>query len=88
MMLSTKSNHYNSKTHSDICSKNHRNISDEMGIEKFLLDNSKGAINNCDIGKVDDKVTGIEEIHQSTPITAKVKVIVRIATKATVTVIK
>ena len=50
-----------SESHNDICSKNHRNTSDGMGVWKLLSDNSKSPIDNYDIGKV-DKVTWTEEM--------------------------
>ena len=46
-----------SKSNGDICSKNYYNISDKVGVLELLLDNSKGLIDNCDIGKVGDKVS-------------------------------
>ncbi len=46
-----------SESHGDICSKNHCDISDGVGVQQLLLDNSKGLIDNCDIGRVEDEVT-------------------------------
>lgn len=45
------------KSYSDICSKNHRNISDGVDIQQLLSDNSKDPIDNYDIYRVDNEVT-------------------------------
>ncbi len=62
-----------SEIHGDICSKNHYNISDGIDIEQLLSDNSKGSIDNCDIGKVDDEITWTEEISPNDPNCTKSK---------------
>ncbi len=51
-----------SESHGDICGKNYRDISDGVGIQQVLSDNSKGPIDNCDIGKVGDEMTWTEEM--------------------------
>ncbi len=51
-----------SESHDDICSKNHRDISDGVGVQQLLSDNSKGLIDNCDIGRVGDEVTWTKEM--------------------------
>lgn len=56
-MPPTDLNRTESKSYDNICSKNHYNKSDGIGVQELLLDNSKGYINNYDIGKVGDKVT-------------------------------
>ncbi len=61
-MPSTDPDHTESKSHGDICSKNYYNISDGVGIQQLLLDDSKCPINNCDIGRVRDEMTWTEEI--------------------------
>ncbi len=60
-------NRTESKSHSDICSKNHRDISDRVGVQQLLLDYSKGPINNCDIGRVRDEMTWTKEIPPTDP---------------------
>lgn len=56
-ILSTSSNYIESKSYSDICSKNHYIISDKVSIQEFLFDNSKNLIKNDNIGRVGDKMT-------------------------------
>ncbi len=56
-----------SETHSDICSKNYCDISDGVGVQQLLSDDSNGSIDNCDIGRVGDKVTWIEEMLPTDP---------------------
>ncbi len=56
-----------SESHSDICSKNHCDISDGVSIQQLLSDNSKGPIDNCDIGRVGDEVTWTEEMLPTDP---------------------
>ncbi len=46
-----------SESHGDICSKNYRNISDGVGVQQLLSDDSKSPIDNYDIGRVGDEVT-------------------------------
>ncbi len=46
-----------SENHGDICNKNHRDISDGVGVQQLLSDDSKSPIDNCDIGRVGDEVT-------------------------------
>lgn len=55
-MPPTNFNCTKNKYHDNIYSKNYYNVSDRVSIQELLLDNSKCLINNCDIGKVDDKV--------------------------------
>ncbi len=66
-MPPTNSDYTESKTHDNICSKNYRNISNGVGVQKFLLDNSKGPIKNCDISKVGDEITWIEKMPLTKP---------------------
>lgn len=54
-----------SKNYSDICNKNNRNINDKEGDKKLELDNLKDLINNCNIKRVDDKVTWAKKISPS-----------------------
>ncbi len=56
-----------SESHGDICRKNYQDISDRVGIQQFLSDNSNGLINNCDIGRVGDEMTWIEEMPPPDP---------------------
>ncbi len=56
-MPPTDRDHTKSENHSDICSKNYRDISDRVGVQQLLSDDSKGSINNYDIGRVGDEVT-------------------------------
>ncbi len=58
----TDPNCIESKSHGDICSKNYRDISDGVGVQQFWSDDSKGPIDNFDIGRVDDEMTWTEEI--------------------------
>ncbi len=53
----TNPNCTESESHGDICSKNHCDISDRVSFQQLLLDNSKGPIDNFDIGKLGDEVT-------------------------------
>ncbi len=46
-----------SESHGDICSKNHHDISDGVGVQQLLSNDLKGPIDNCDIGRVRDEVT-------------------------------
>ncbi len=66
-MLSTDPNCIESESHGDICSKNPRNISDGVGVQQLLLDDSKGPIENCDISRVGDKMTWTEEVPSTNP---------------------
>ncbi len=59
--------HTESKSHGYICSKNHRDISDRVGVQQLLSDNSKSLIDNCDIGRVGDEVTWTEEMPLTDP---------------------
>ncbi len=63
----TNPNHIESENYDDICSKNHHDISDKVGVQEPLSDNLKGPINNCDIGKVGYEVTWIKEMSPSDP---------------------
>ncbi len=72
-MLPTDSDRTKSKSYGDICSKNHHNISDRVGIQELLLDDSKDLINNRDIGRVDNEVTWIEEMPPTNPNRTKSK---------------
>lgn len=56
-----------SKSHNDICSKDHHNISDWTSVQKLLSDNSKDPINNCDIGSVNNKVTWTKDMPLTNP---------------------
>ncbi len=56
-MPPTNPNRTESKSHGDICSKNLRDINKEVNIQQLLSDDSKGPINNLDIGRVGDEVT-------------------------------
>ncbi len=62
-----------SESHGDIYSKNHCNISDGVGIRQLLSNDSKDPIDNCDIGRVGDEVTWIEEISPTDPNCTKSK---------------
>ncbi len=62
-----------SESHDDICSKNHRNISDGLDVQQLLSDNSKSPIDNCDIGRVEDEVTWTEEMPSTDPDRTKSK---------------
>ncbi len=62
-----------SKVHGDICSKNHCNISDGVGVQQLLLDDSKGPIDNFDISRVGDEVTWTEEMLPTDPNRTKSK---------------
>ncbi len=53
----TNPNRTKNKSHDDIYSKNYRNISDRVGVQQLLSDDSKGSIDNCNIGRVGDEVT-------------------------------
>ncbi len=66
-------NRIKSESHGDICSKNHRDIIDGVGVQQFLSDNSKGPIDNCDMGRVEDEVTWIEEMPPTKPNCTKSK---------------
>lgn len=66
-MPPTNPNCTKSESHDDICSKNYYNIIDEVGIQKLLLDNSKGFINNYDIGRVGDKITWTKKMPSTNP---------------------
>ena len=66
-MPSTNPNCTKSKSHSDICSKNHYNISDEVDIQELLSDNSKGPINNCDIGRIGDEMIWTKKMPSTDP---------------------
>ena len=50
-----------SKSHGNICSKNHCDTSEEVDIQELLSNNSKYHIDNCDISQVDE-VTWTEEM--------------------------
>ncbi len=66
-MSQTNPDRNKSESHSNICSKNHRDISDRVGIQQLLSDNSKSPINNCDICRVGDEVTWTEEMPSTDP---------------------
>lgn len=61
-MPSTNPNCTKSESHGNIYSKNYRDISNRMDIQELLSDNSKGPIDNYDIGRVGDKLTWTEKI--------------------------
>lgn len=56
-MLPTNPDYIESKSHSNICNKNYRNISDGVGIQELLSNNSKSPIDNYNIGRVGDEMT-------------------------------
>ncbi len=66
-MPPTDPNHTRSKSHGDICSKNHRDINDGVGVQQLLSDNLKDPINNFDIGKVFDEVTWTKKMPPPNP---------------------
>ncbi len=66
-MPPTDPNRTESESHGDICKKNYRNISDRVGVQELLSDDSKSLINNCDIGKVGDEMTWTEEMPSTDP---------------------
>ncbi len=66
-MPPTNLNRTESESYSDICSKNHRDISDGVSIQQLLLDNSKSPIDNCDIGRVGDEMTWTEKMPSTNP---------------------
>lgn len=61
-MPATNLNCTENKSHGDFCSKNYYNISNGVGIQQFLLDDSKHPINNYDIGRVGDEMTLTKEM--------------------------
>ncbi len=73
VMLVTNSNCTKSESHDVICSKNHRNISDGVGVQEPLSDNSKSLIDNCDKSRVSDEITWTEEISLTNPDLTKSK---------------
>ncbi len=66
-MSPSNPNRTKSESHGDICSKNHHDISDGVGVQQLLSDDSKSLINNCDIGRVGDEVTWTEEMLPTDP---------------------
>lgn len=62
-----------SKSHGDICSKNHLDISDGVGVQELLLDNSISLIDTCDMGRVGDEVTWTEEMLPIDPNRTKIE---------------
>lgn len=56
------SNCIQSKSHVEICTKNYHGISHGVSVQELLSNNSKLFIDNCDIARVDDEVTWIEEM--------------------------
>lgn len=64
-MLPTNPNCTKSKSHSNICHKNYYNINDKVIIQELLLDNSKDFIDNCNVTRVDNEETWIEEISST-----------------------
>ena len=71
-MPPTDSDGTKSESHGEICSKNHHNISDGVGVQELLLGNSTGFIDNCDIGRVDE-VTWTEKMLLTNPNCTKSK---------------
>ncbi len=74
-MPSTNPSCSKSECQDDICSKNHYDISNRVCIQEPLSDNSKGPINNCDIGKRGDEVTWTEKIPPTNPDCTKSKIV-------------
>ncbi len=72
-MPSTDPDCIKSKSYDDICSKSHHDISDGVGIQQFLSDNTKGLIDNYDIGRVGDEVIWTEEMLLTDPDCTKSK---------------
>ncbi len=66
-MPSTNPDCTKNKSHGDIYGRNYRNISDGVGVQKLLSNDSKGLINNGDIDRVSDEVTWIEEMLSNNP---------------------
>lgn len=64
-MPSTNSNYTKSKSSGDICSKNYHNMSDEVGMQELLSDDSKAPNKNCDIGRVGNEMTQTEEMQST-----------------------
>ncbi len=56
-----------SKSHGDICSKKHRDISQRVCIQQLLSNDLKDPIDNCDIGRVGTEVTWTEEMPPTDP---------------------
>lgn len=61
-MPPTDSDRTRSKGYSDICDKSNCNLSDKLGDEKLRINNSKSLTNDCDINRVGDEISWIEEI--------------------------
>ena len=62
-----------SKSHGDICSKNHHNINDKVAVQQLLLANSKSLIENYDIGREDNEKFWIKSMPLTKPNCTKSK---------------
>ncbi len=65
-MTATDPNHTKSESHDDIQGKNYR-------VQEALANNTKGPIDNCDVGRVDGEVTKTKEMPPTDPNCTKSK---------------
>lgn len=66
-MPTTDSDYIKKKSHVNICSQSHCDISDQIRVQKLLLDDLKGFIANFDISKVGNEITWTERMPSTNP---------------------